>query len=187
MFRGIINDAKLATAAVAARYATRVTIAVPFLIAVGFATAAITLVLADRFGARDAYLIVAGAYCAIGVIAVLIVRATEREEMAADGAAAQTDTADVAADTAAAAAAQIPLALLGALFSSGAGPSSVRGAGRMVGRHLPLVLLGAAVALLFWPKSHSEAGIDEGIDQGLDPLRSKPNGAGHSPHSHETA
>ena len=187
MFRGLINDVKSAAGSVAARYATRATVAVPFLIALGFATAAATLILVERFGARDAYFMVAGTFTAIGIVAALIVRATEHDEIAADGAAAKADTADVATDTAAAAAAQIPLALLGALFSSAAGPSSVLGAGRAIGRHLPLVLLGAAVAVLFWPKSDAETGQNADDAQGIDPARSHANGADHTGAFHEAA
>jgi hypothetical protein len=58
MFRGLINDAKSAAGSVVAKYAARASVAVPFFIALGFATAAVTLMLVEQFGHRNAYLIV---------------------------------------------------------------------------------------------------------------------------------
>ncbi len=48
MLRGLINDAKSAAGRVVAKYAVRASVAVPFVIALGFATAGITLMLVER-------------------------------------------------------------------------------------------------------------------------------------------
>ena len=125
MFRGLIKDVQSAAGSVVEKYAARASVAVPFIIALGFATAGITLMLIERFGHRNAYFMVAGGFIAVGLVAALIVRSKEHDEVVAEEQAAKIDTADVASDTAAAAAVQIPLALLGALFSGPAGPSSV--------------------------------------------------------------
>ena len=50
MFRGLISDAKSASGSLITKHLTRASVAVPFAVALGFATAAITLVLVDRFG-----------------------------------------------------------------------------------------------------------------------------------------
>ena len=72
--------------------------------------------------------------------------------------------AHVATDTVAAvAAAELPLALLGAFMSSTSGPASAAGAVRLVGRNLPLVLFAAALGFLVWPRSAAQAPV-EGID-----------------------
>ena len=69
MFRGLINDAKAAAGSLVGKYLMRASVAVPFIIAFGFGIAAITLLLVDRFGAINAYLMVAGDFTLIGLIA----------------------------------------------------------------------------------------------------------------------
>jgi len=173
VFRGLINDAKSAAGSVVAKYAVRASVAVPFIIALGFATAGVTLMLVERFGHRNAYLMVAGGFTAVGLLAVLIVRTKEHEEVVADVHPGNADTKGVATDdAAAAAAAQMPLALLGTLFSSPLGPSSVLSIVRVLGRNLPLVVMLVAMATLFWPKPGEETAVTQDIDPG--PL---PNGA----------
>jgi hypothetical protein len=156
LFQGLINNAKSAAGSVVAKYATRTSVAVPFVVALGFATAGITLMLIERFGHREAYFMIAGGFLAIGLVAALIVRTKEQDEAIAEEKAGQEDTADVATDAAAAAAAQMPLALLGTLFTSPAGPTSVLGLARLLGRNLPLVVLLVAMGVLFWPKPTGE-------------------------------
>jgi len=79
MFRGLINDAKLAVGTVVSKYAVRATVAVPFVIALGFATAGATLTLVEHFGHREAYLMIAGGFTAVGLLAVLVVRTKEHQ------------------------------------------------------------------------------------------------------------
>jgi hypothetical protein len=62
-----------------------------------------------------------GGFTTLGLLAAMIVGVKEHEEVVADEKAAKADTADIAADTAAAAAVQMPLALLGALFTAPSG------------------------------------------------------------------
>jgi hypothetical protein len=182
VFRGFINDAKSAAGSVVAKYAARASIAVPFIIALGFATAGVTLMLVERFGHRNAYFMVAGGFTALGLLAALIVRTKEHDEVVADEQAGKADTADIATDTVAAATVQIPLALLGALFSSPVGPASVLSLMRVLGRNLPLVLVLVAMGVLFWPKSAEETLVDEdAADDALQPgVIRRPNGGYHS-------
>ena len=174
MFRGLINDAKSAAGSVVEKYAVRASVAVPFIIALGFATAGITLMLVERFGHRNAYFVVAGGFTALGLLAALIVRTKEHDTVVADEQAAKADTADVASDATAAAAVQIPLALLGTLFSSPVGPSSVLSLARVLGRNLPLVIMLVALGILFWPKSAEKTMAGE---DATDPESLRPNGA----------
>jgi hypothetical protein len=177
VFRGLIDDAKSAAGSVVEKYAARAWVAVPFIIALGFATAGVTLLLVEWFGHRNAYFIVAGGFMVLGLLAVLVVRSKEHEVVIADEQAAKADTADVASDTAAAAAAQIPLALLGGLFSSPGGPSSVLSLARVLGRNLPLVLMLVALGVLLWPQSAEETMTDEDADNAGNPEVVRPNGA----------
>jgi hypothetical protein len=186
VFRGLIDDAKSAAGSVLEKYAARASVAVPFIIALGFATAGATLMLVERFGHRNAYFMVAGGFMVLGLLATLIVRTKEHDEVIASEQAAKADTADVASDTAAAAAAQIPLALLGGLFSGPAGPSSVLSLARVLGRNLPLVLMLVALGILFWPKSAEETRADENAaDDAVNPEILRPNGAYRSDGLHE--
>ena len=88
--------------------------------------------------------------------------------------------------SAAAAAVQVPLALLAALFSGPAGQSSILTLARVLGRNLSLVLMLVAMGVLFWPKSAEETMGDENVDDdavGSEILR--PNGAYRSSGMHE--
>ncbi len=170
MFRGLINDAKTATGSLVAKYLARVSVAVPFIVALGFATAAVTLMLVERFGAIAGYWMVAGGFTLIGLVATLIVSVKEQEEEIAESRAEQHDTAEVGIDAAAQAAVQLPIALLGALFSSPVGATAAVGGVKMLGRNIPLVVLLALIGLLFWP-TEPAADVDETEVQAR-----KPNG-----------
>jgi hypothetical protein len=162
MFRGLIDDAKAAVGSLVARYLARASVAVPFVAALGFATAAITVMLVERFGHVAAYWIVAGGFAAVGLVAALVVSVKEHEEEVAEKAAEEQDTAEVATSAAAQAAVQLPIALLGAIFSSpAAGPGVVTGGIRLLGRNIPLVILLALLALLFWPTKPTDAEAEE--------------------------
>lgn len=78
MFRALINDAKSAVGAVIGKYAIRASVAVPFVVALGFGIAALTLALVERFGAITAYAIMAGGFAAIGLIAAAVVTVKEQ-------------------------------------------------------------------------------------------------------------
>jgi len=161
MFRGLINEAKSAAGSLVARYLARVSVAVPFLAAFGFATAAITLMLVDRYGAIAAYWMIAAGFTAIGLVAALIVSVKEQEEEVADAHAEQSDTRGVATDAVAQAAVQAPLALLGALLTTPGGPSALVGGVKILGRNIPLVLLLAAIGFLLWPSTRPVDGPAE--------------------------
>ena len=77
MFRELIKKAQSAADSLVSRYVARVSVVVPFLIAFGFGTAAVALMLIERFGHRDAYLIIAGGFAIVGLLSALIVRARE--------------------------------------------------------------------------------------------------------------
>jgi hypothetical protein len=172
VFRGVVNNAKSAVSAMVSKYLARASVAVPFLIAVGFALAAITIMLVERLGSVTAYWMMAGGLFAVGVVAAAVVSVKEHEEEIADQKAEQADTASVVTDATAQAMVQTPLALLAALFAMPGGPSTALSLGRILGRNLPLVVLLAAIAVLFWPTESTDQTDDEDADH----LR-KPNGS----------
>ncbi len=91
----------------------------------------------------------------------------------ADSAAEKNDTAEVATDAAAQAAVQVPLALLGTLLTTPLGPGAAVGGAKILGRNLPLVLLLALVALLFWPTRTDEAAAADTSEEGDELCRNR--------------
>ena len=80
MFAGLINQAKAAASGLVLKYVARASVAIPFVIALGFALAALTVMLVQRFGHVTAYWLMAGGLAAIGVIAAIGVSVKEHEE-----------------------------------------------------------------------------------------------------------
>ena len=84
--------------------------------------------LVERFGAITAYWMVAGGFTADRRSSPRwSSRVKEQEEEVAESRPRRSDTAEVATDAAAQAAVQLPIALLGAVFSTPFGPSTARG------------------------------------------------------------
>ena len=175
MFRAVINDAKSAVGALIAKYLARASVAVPFLAALGFATAATTLALVERFGTIAADWIVAGVFTLIGLCATLVVAVKEQEAQVAEKEAEVADTAEILTE----AAAQTPLALLAGILATPAGPCTVAGAANMVARNMPLVVLLALLALLFWPNEAEEENAEEHGGATNGPILSAPAGLHH--------
>jgi len=113
MFQRLLTNAKSAVTSLVLRYLARASVAIPFVIAAGFALAAITVMLVQYFGQVTAYWVMAGALAAIGAIAAMAVSAKEHQEEIADVTAEHADTKEMVSEVAV----QAPLALLGAMFS----------------------------------------------------------------------
>jgi hypothetical protein len=138
VFAGLINQAKSAASHLVLKYVARASVAVPFVIAAGFALVAITVMLVERFGHVMAYWLVAGGLALIGVIASIVVSVKEHEEDVAEQQAVKTDTQGVVTDATAQALAQTPIALLGALMTMPGGAAGALSAARLLARNLPL-------------------------------------------------
>jgi hypothetical protein len=156
LFSGLIQHAREAASQLVLRYVARASVAVPFIIALGFAIAAIAVMLVERFGHVTAYWIMAGGLAILGVLAAIVVSVKEHEEQIAEQKAQQADTQEVMGDAAAQAIVQAPLALLGALVTTPNGATSALKVARLLGRNLPLVLLLVIIGALFWPAAEVE-------------------------------
>ena len=176
MFAGLINDAKAAVSHLVLRYVARASVAIPFVLALGFAVAAIAVMLVEHFGHVTGYWIMAGGLAAIGIGAAIAVSVKEHEEEAADQKAEQADTGEVVSDATAEAMVQAPLALLGALFSAPGGAAGAFKIARVLGRNFPLVLLLVMIGALFWPtdRQDSEVGGAEARPDGFRPADPHP-------------
>jgi hypothetical protein len=80
VFAGLINQAKSAVIGLILKYVARASVGAPFIIALGFALAAITVMLVGRFGHVLAYWLVAGGLAVIGLVAAILVSVKEHEE-----------------------------------------------------------------------------------------------------------
>jgi hypothetical protein len=160
VLQGLVNHAKSAAASFVGQYLARASVAVPFIVAFGFATAALALELTARFGATRAFWMLAAGFCILGILAALVVVMREREaaaeeEREAGESGLADELGDMASEAAVQAAGRLPLGLVASLLAS---PSaSVSTAVRLLGRNLPLVLLAAFVVLLFWPTEEAAA------------------------------
>ena len=168
-----MNDAKSAAGSAVGKYVVkylaRICVVLPFVVALGFATAAITLMLVERYGAVVALWIVAGGFTVSGLVAALALTLKERGREIAERRAAELDAARAASTRAAA---QAPMMLLGALLSTSVGPGVVAGGAKALLRNLPLVALTGLIALLLKTKPATEtAGADSTN------INSKSNGA----------
>ena len=170
MFAGLVNQAKAAVSSLLLKYVARASVAIPFVIGLGFALAAITLMLVERFGHVVAYWTMAGGLAAIGLIAAVAVSAKEHE-VELEEQKADTSNQHVMSDATAQAITQAPLAMLGALFATPGGTTTALKAARIVGRNWPLALLLVMIGVLFWPTEG-----DGAIADSAEPAR-KPDGA----------
>ena len=166
MFAGLINQAKGAVSHLVLRYVARASVAIPFIIAAGFALAALAVMLVERFGHVMGYWLMAGGLAAIGVVAAVAVSVKQHGEEATEQRAEQTDTKELFNEATSQAMAQAPLALLGALFTAPGGATSALKVAQLLGRNFPLVLLLVMIGALFWPNAEKEAeSVDEGEGQ----------------------
>jgi hypothetical protein len=168
VLEGLINEAEAAAGAVVSKYAARASVVVPFLVALTFATLAVTFVLIDRYDAISAFTIVALGYGAIGVVAAISVtnieRAKTEQRVAVQDAATSTVTADVAKTVMA----EAPLALAASLLSTVGGPSAALGVTRALVRNWPLVVLTGLVGVLVFSEGQT---VQTQVDPEVDPTK----------------
>jgi hypothetical protein len=108
VFAGLINQAKSAASGLVLKYVARASVAVPFVVALGFALAAVTVMLVERFGQVTAYWLLAGGLAAIGLAAAMAVSVKEQEEGEAAQLAEEADTGEVVSEATAQAVVQTP-------------------------------------------------------------------------------
>jgi hypothetical protein len=170
VLQGFIKDMRRAAVSLVDRYLARASVAVPFIVALGFATAALSIDLTARFGASNAFWIMAAGFSTIGLVAGVALSQRERETAAAEAQQAEEsnqsglgDLGGMASEAATQAAGRLPLGLLAPLLASPA--TSALAVARLIGRNLPLVLLLALIVLLF---SSTEEESPDQADERLD-------------------
>ena len=95
MFRALFRQAQASVEASVTHVLERVIVAIPFLLAAGFGTAALTLYLMKSYGAEMATLIMAAIFALVGLVVMGAVNAsTSREGDAAEGASSTGGSSD---------------------------------------------------------------------------------------------
>ena len=140
------------------KYVARASVAVPFVIALGFALAALTVMLVQRFGHVTAYWLMAGGLAAIGVIAASVVSVKEHEEEVAEQKAEKPIPQRWRATPRAGHGAGAPR-VAGRLFTMPGGAAGALKVARVLGRNFPLVLLLVLIGALFWPTESQDAKV----------------------------
>lgn len=135
MLQAIISRAQKSVDSLVSKYVARFVVAVPFLVAAGFGTAAASIKLTELYGSLHAYTMLAFAFAALGTFAAGFIALASpspqpdaAEEAKAEPAAAMDAPSNGLPN------AEIMLTALGAL-----GPSAFATLLRMLARNLPLV------------------------------------------------
>jgi hypothetical protein len=133
---------------------SRAIVAIPFLIAAGFGTAALSMRLNREFGPETGSLMLAAGFVVVGLFVALIVhsRSSKPTETVAEAAEA---TERVAEDTADAAMANVDRELLMAALTTAA-PVALPGLLRALMRNLPIVATVAAAAFIMSRNTQSD-------------------------------
>jgi hypothetical protein len=158
MFRGIVQKAEGAVSSAVGAVVWRAAVAVPLVIAAGFAIAALTVKLSQAYGPALAYTIMAGLFVAVaGTIAVIMSRkepVTEPE--------AEESGPTLAENAAELAAPLLDRDTIVPLLAT-AGPMALPALLRIAARNLPLMVMAVIVALFYFGRSI--AGDNQSVEQ----------------------
>jgi hypothetical protein len=151
MLQAIVNRAQRSIDTLIAKYVTRVAVAVPFVIALGFGTAGLTAKLVETYGNIAAYALVAAIFAGLGLIAAAVIAlsgsnpmsiaAPESANESADDT-ASTSSQDTRADT------ELLLTAIGAV-----GPAMLPALIRGLVRNVPLVVGVIVLAYLLFAEA----------------------------------
>lgn len=147
MFRGLINKAKSKLTGIVLSYVEWAAVGVPFMLALGFALAAIHAMLIEHFGGMVANWAMAGGLAGIGAAGALAVKLSEQHDAVPedDSHPSMLASLSAAAPQGLMHVAPAALALVSGLSTK---PSRM---GRLAREHAPLLALAGLVTLLFWP------------------------------------
>lgn len=139
---------------------SRAIVAIPFIIAGGFGTAALAIRLNREFGSEMGFLILAAGFAALGLVTALVFRVRSEAPAEADSAAEDPSTESVAATDAPDFAGADRELMMAALTS--AAPIALPAIVRTIGRNLPLVAAVAAAAFIISRDNQSGTALEPG-------------------------
>lgn len=149
MFGRLVSYATSGLTNLMSKYALRASVLIPFLFAFAFGLAGLTVILIDSFGYRDAYLLLATGFGAIGLVALIAVWLKERKEEATG---VEAGSVAALASTAIETGKQMPAAVAGGASDA---VSSFRGLADLAARNWP-VLIAASIAAIILGGSSPE-------------------------------
>jgi hypothetical protein len=145
VFQKLLTYATSGITNLMAKYAMRASVAIPFLFAIGFGLAGLTVVLIDAYGYRAAYFLLAGGFVALGAIAALVVWLKERNEEDDSATGTHAGSATVVAKSALETAKHIPSAIAAGTTEAS---SSFGALTAPAGRNGPLAVMAGITILL---------------------------------------
>ena len=146
MFQGLLRRAEQSIDQVVAKYVGRATVAIPLIVAAGFATAAVSVKLVESYGPVIAYSIMAAGFAVLSLVTMAIVGTGNGTVETLSEPAAAADTADKTEEQADPG--LDPSELLTPevkAFLASTAPMALPSIARGVGRNLPLILILALV------------------------------------------
>lgn len=162
MLQGLLKRAERSIDQVVAKYMGRAMVAVPLVVAGGFATAALTVKLVELYGSVIAYGAMAALFGVIGLLTMAIVNVGPNPAAEAPSAAeAEAAASPEQPQGSAAEAADLLPPELRALFASAA-PMALPPVIRGIGKNLPLILFLALVGFII---SRFSEGLDSAGEQ----------------------
>lgn len=158
MFQSLVNRAQRSVDSLVSKYVARAAVAVPFIVAMGFGTAAASVKLTAEYGSMTAYTILAVAFSAIGLVAAVAIALSSSQPAAtADAGAQQTAAAasEQASDAREPSFPIDPATVLSMLAT--VGPALTPPLLRLLARNLPLVMGLAVLAYLLFADAGKRA------------------------------
>ena len=135
MLQAIVDRAQRSIDTLISKYVTRAAVAVPFVVAIGFGTAAATVKLTEEFGGMIAYSILAAAFGAIGILAATAIALRRPTPPANEEPVGEATVASEEVGKKASFDPEMILAAVGAV-----GPAAFPAILRLLVKNLPLVL-----------------------------------------------
>jgi len=169
MFQGLLKRAESTINSVLAKYLGRALVAIPLLVAAGFATAALTVKAVEIYGAVSAYTMMAALFAVIGLVTMAIVGVEQRP--AAETATSTADqSASATVDESPAPEDDLdPISLLTPELRSvltSMAPVAIPGIARGVGRNLPLIFALALLAFIISRFGETDASTATASEEG---------------------
>lgn len=162
MFGSLFRRAQATVDNAIGQIVNRAIVAIPFLVAAGFGTAAIAMRLNRELGPETASLVLAGAFAVLGILTAIVVFSRQERPTVASGEPGGEATNSETMAGADATMADVDRELLMAALTTAA-PVAIPGLLRTLGRNLPLVAAVAAAAFLIArDKSDNRVEVGEG-------------------------
>jgi hypothetical protein len=139
MFEGLVTRAQRSVDTLVSKYVTRLIVAVPFLVAFGFGTAAASVKLTAEYGSTVAHAIMAATFAGLGLVAAITIALSGSRAAPASpeqAGSTQQEAATGVEQKEGGLTPELLLTVLGAV-----GPAAISPLFRLVVRNLPVVLL----------------------------------------------